>query len=53
MAKVTLRNLNDVHRKDPNLGQALDDVINQLSAHKASIDQLKALVAAIQKKVGM
>ena len=52
-SKVTLRNLNTVSAKDPNLGQALQDVINHLSTQLAQLQQAQTDIAALKAKVGL
>ena len=53
MAKISVRNLNDIYRKDSNLGQAMDDLINHISTQKTTIEAQQKLIDALRKKVGV
>lgn len=50
MAKIGVRNLNEIYRTSYPTGQAFDDVIAHISNLKTQVETLQALVKELQKK---
>ena len=51
MARVTVRNLGDVYRNNPNLGQLIDDLITHISDLKQQLTTQQQTITALQKQV--
>ena len=52
-AKISIKNLDNIHRKDKELGQAMNDVREHLSSNVTNIQTLQKDIAAIKKILGI